>query len=65
MEASEEKEVAQIREYPRYLPILGESYEQSLHNARQNPICRVDKIVFNVLLMEEDVMRVSSTRNEI
>lgn len=38
-----------VRCYSRYLPVLGESYEQALYDAGQNPVRRVDEIVFDVL----------------
>ena len=53
-----------MRGYSRYLPILSESYEQALHNAGQDPVRRVDEIVFDVLWTREEVVNVPSTCNE-
>lgn len=53
-----------MRGYSRYLPILSECYEQTLHNARQDAVRRVDEIVLNVLWTREDVVKLSSTCKE-
>lgn len=50
-----------MKYYSRYLPILSESYKQALHNAGQNPVRRVDEIVFDVLCTNDEMVKVSST----
>lgn len=53
-----------MRSCSRYFPILSESYEQALHDTRQNSVCRVYEIVLNILCTKKEVVKALSAWNE-